>query len=45
MENWSDETDFIMSKNYEHFSMKKQIKFENYNLTNCLYKKKEIQIL
>ena len=45
VENWSDETDFIVkvmskqtkrSKNYEHFSMKKQIKFENYNLTNCL---------
>ena len=45
VENWSEETDFIMnvkskqtkrSKNYEHFTMKKQIKFEGYNLTNIV---------
>ena len=48
------ETDFIMkvkskqtrrSKNYEEFIEKKNLKFEDHNLTNCLYKKKEIRIL
>ena len=54
VENWSEETDFIMkvmskqtkrSKNYEQFTMKKQMKFQDYNLTNCLYNKKEIRKL
>ena len=33
------------SKNYEQFAMKKQLKFEDHNLKNCLCNKKEIRIL
>ena len=33
------------SNNYEEFALKKQIKFEDHNLNNCLYNKKEIRIL
>ena len=54
VENGAKETDFIMnvnseqtkrSKNYEQFTLKKQIKFEDHILKNCLHNKKEIRIL